>query len=731
VPDGDGRRAARVHLFAIRPKPHPYLLLTADGWQRVASKVKQQAWARMARDALIERAERWSPPPWSEHPRKVFDDWTQTVALVDVAVAWNLTGRDDFRDKIVTVLRRMTAPDRGYLAKGNAVSSDGIGVHEGMFFCYLAAAYDSIYEDSLLGTHDHDQMRKIFYRYLDETERLLAGKLTYNYSTCANAGGILAALVLQDPQRLERQLYGPGGFAFQIASGVQGDGWHQEGATNYYVLILRYYMMAAAACENWGINLYDCRFPAQHERLIHQGTAFPGYLGMSFENWGPAEKSSRGLRDMLDGLIPAMDHEGVVLANNDSRRHRVYDVLEQAYCHYRDPDYAWVAARGARQGYESKDDTGHTGWRQLLYGVDSLPDVPDPRSQSALLCCAGLGVLRSQTPGRAPEEQITAVLKWGTHGGWHGHFDRVSLLALERYGHPLLAPFAGFTGYMTDQYKMWDQASASHNMVVVDQKMQEAVAGKLLLHSSHPRLQVCAAETRARWCQVPDWMKHYPPKWGENLYAAGIEYDSDAEPVLQRRLLALTDDYLIVADYLQGEREHTFDWLIHLAGLKSIDAAERSFLRAQPQGGTERVSSYRFFTDCQWHTVESPSRARFDDGTLKTDVHLLWPEEYEEMTAHVPPGRRPNNSHYRGTLLARIHAPTARFLAVLEPFRDNRAIESVEPLGPNSFRVKLTDGREQEILIAGMEGETPQLHLTLRETRDGRELAPVTLPTRP
>ena len=62
--------------------------------------------------------------------------------------------------------------------------------------------------------------------------------MIYNYSAGANAGGILAALMLQDMSQLNHQLYGPGGFAYQISNGIMGDGWYQEGATNYNILVL-------------------------------------------------------------------------------------------------------------------------------------------------------------------------------------------------------------------------------------------------------------------------------------------------------------------------------------------------------------------------------------------------------------------------------------------------------------------------------------------------------------
>lgn len=729
VANGDGEHVAQLDLTAVRQKPRPYLLLTEDGWSDVRRKIDRCAWASRARDGIVERARQWQPPPFSDRKITVYDGWEQMVPLVDVAIAWKLTADPQFRDKIITVLRQMTDPARGYLAKGNAVTTDGIGVHEGMFFTYFTTAYDLVFDDPSLQAADHAALEQILIRYLDETEQFLDHQLVYNYSTCANVGGILAALVLQDVQRLDRQLYGRGGLAFQIGAGVQDDGWHMEGATNYHVLIMRYYAAAIAACDNWGINLYDARFPTFPSKLIHQGTAFQGYLGMDFEKWGPVGRNYRSWRDMLDGLIPMMDANRTVLANNDSEPQPVRDVFEQAYAHWRDPTYAWVVGHGDRAGYASKDDYASTGWRHLLYGVEDVPVVKDPRGNSACVPNAGLAALRSQTANRSPDEQIMAVIKWGTHGGWHGHFDRVSLLGLVRYNQHICAPFAGFDGYMTEQYKMWDQASASHNMVVVDQRMQEPVESKLLVFASDPILQLCVAETVARWSDVPDWMQLYPPKTTET----GVHFAVDAKPVVQRRLLAVTDDYVLIMDHVRAEEPHTLDWLIHLYGFESLSDASKPPIRQASQADSQRVSSYRFMTNCKWYMLDAPVTARFQHDSVNTDVQLLWPSRIELMLGDVPSGRAnaKANERRRNVLLARSKGPVGRFIAILEPRRGRSMIERALAVNPDQILVTLTDGRQHEITVDGFEGDGMGIRLTLREKRDQATIRECELPSTP
>ena len=65
---------------------------------------------------------------------------------------------------------------------------------------------------------------------------------------------------------------------------------------------------------------------------------------------------------------------------------------------------------------------------------DDLPeDTPPLGVKSGYSDGMGLVTLRSQTPQRHPSEQIAATLKYGTHGGYHGHFDRTAFNSMLRH----------------------------------------------------------------------------------------------------------------------------------------------------------------------------------------------------------------------------------------------------------------------------------------------------------
>ena len=226
----------------------------------------------------------------------------------------------------------------------------------------------------------------------------------------------------------------------------------------------------------------------------------------------------------------------------------------------------------------------------MLYGVPDLPEkTPEEFHGNAYADNVGLAMLRSQAKDRPMREQIQAVLHYGTHGWAHGHYDRTDLLSLMRYGRSFWNPESVFFVYEPFMYKFFTQTSVNHNMVVVDQKMQQATPGDRLLFYSGALMQATAVQTTARWSNPPyggmvyDYVpvKTFEQKtWREGRYVPippnappyGTLTDF-TEPVLQRRLMVVTDDYVLLADYLKGERPHTFDNLLQLKGFLGLDGA--------------------------------------------------------------------------------------------------------------------------------------------------------------
>ncbi len=207
-------------------------------------------------------------------------------------------------------------------------------------------------------------------------------------------------------------------------------------------------------------------------------------------------------------------------------------------------------------------------------------------------------------------------------------------------------------------------------MVVVDQKMQEPTASQRLLFHSGPMMQVSAVETSSRWSNPP----YGGIKYNEAFTNFAQQADGEArsvpiptnpppyvkvgsltdytEPILQRRLMIVADDYFVLADYLKGEREHTYDALLQMKGFQGLEHAK--LVRHTGQWNPDPVGSAQFVTDCDWYEAEAPSVGHYEfrfgpgsdnggiridpseDGVLKFSVHTVWPPKHEVMIGTPP-----------------------------------------------------------------------------------------------
>jgi hypothetical protein len=217
-------------------------------------------------------------------------------------------------------------------------------------------------------------------------------------------------------------------------------------------------------------------------------------------------------------------------------------------------------------------------------------------------------------------------------------------------------------------YKWWVQTSMASNMVVVDGKMQEPKECRTLLYHSGPMLNVIAAETDARWSNPPyfgGYAQIEKVKSGDAPYVPVPDSHPNVsdvtdftEPVRQRRLILVTDDYVLLADDLKSDKPHTFDNLMHLRGatLPSLEGAVH-----QAQFDVNPLSSGQFITNVNRLAVTAPYRiesvhliggtTRLADsfpgeqnqnnwesggakslsepGELHIDEHILWPAKVE------------------------------------------------------------------------------------------------------
>jgi hypothetical protein len=672
TPNGNANAARKIEFITGRELPHPYIMHTEKGWIEVKDKVEQYGWAKNRLEEYIQKAESWKIPEPNE--KEYLFETGERNNIMASAISWRLTENLDFAEKAAIFLRKLADSDKGYESietplfkfiesyseyeKGcpmmHMACNQGL-VQEAEFFRDMAMSYDLIYDAGVLSREDHINIERAFRSYIDFADYLLTDGDGNNFQLCEMTAGLFCSMALQDHKWMNRFIYSYNGFTDLIGSVILDDGWYFEVATGYISLAAEILSETVQAALPWGINLKDLYVaPSYHRNIMLSPWSMKQdkpFLGMSFERYGTSETNFRTLKQFYDSMLPFVDHRGVMFGMNDGTEKHYHELYEMAYFLFRDERYIPIIRSNPKR-------------RNILYGVAELPDVPNKEKlPSAFADHAGFAVLRSQKDLRIQNEQIQAVVKYGSHGGYHGHFDRLSLLSLMRYGRSFYNPEATWYGYASYLFKMWVQASLSHNMVVVDQKMQQPSEAKRLLFHSGNLFQACAVEVNSRWSDPPyggqtPYLRVFPEEKGwdegrsiptpENKRKQG-DIGDYTEKILQRRIMIVTDDYVILRDFVQGEEAHEFDCLFHIKGFNGIEAENVILQRHTGQFNQDPYGAGQFITNCDWYDVHSPAVLHFVDKpenksepTLNIDIHRVWPKQGEVMVGNFPENKEVN-----------------------------------------------------------------------------------------
>jgi len=645
-------------LITVRALPHPFALHTAAGWQEVRAKAEKYDWAKKRAAEYVRNAEQWQPPERAvfmlsrDTGRPCLTPTTEEAKLMDTAIAWQMTGNRTFAAKAAKFLLMISHPQNGYPVTRQA--GHQASVQEGHFFQHLAQAYDLIHDAGVLTDTER--------RQIEATLRLFATSALRNTSPAgANwavsslTGAFFCALVLQDFYLVDQLLFAPSMLLDKFRSYTMSDGWWYECTVSYNLWCAEEFTQIALALEPFGYALLHRKFPVntlgfpdfrmggEREKIISREENY----GHSFRIRGRIVSPAIGIQTMSDALLPYLDYRGWMFGINDSTENNVGGGrFELAYYAFRDPRYAAFIKMNPQR-------------TDLLYGVPDLPETPAAiGTGSAYSDNAGLLMLRStQTE---PRERIQAVLKYGTHGGYHGHFDLTALLSLMRYGRSFFNPEMVWYGYGSFMYDFYVQTSVAKNMVVPDFKQQEPAESRRLLFQTGKWLQTGCVETTTMWSNPPygglRWTQQgfptlqakseaenrsvttpaNPPRYGE--------LTDFTEPIFQRRLLAVTDQYILLADYLQASQPHDFNLLFQIKGFRNLTASDScQWQRQTAQLDPDPLKAAQFVTDVNWYRAAGTLKAAFETrfgpqadnagtringepGVLKMDVYQAWPQ---------------------------------------------------------------------------------------------------------
>lgn len=265
-------------------------------------------------------------------------------------------------------------------------------------------------------------------------------------------------------------------------------------------------------------------------------------------------------------------------------------------------------------------------WESLLYGRDASVTVKPESLASHVFPLSGYAVLRSRGPA-----YMTVALTFSPFGGFHSHFDKLSFVWFA-YGRELAVdPGCALSqAYRLPIHHDWYRSTISHNTVMVNGQPQAPSAGALEFFDARERYSAVAVRC-------------------EKAYAG----------VTHRRLLLLTDGYLLVADDLRASKPVRFDWLYHQRASNVVCAAAgqaADWDRGEPGG--------IYVNNIRRGKSDGPIRAQFTDTNLAIHVTLNAVEGTEVLSGDGPFG-----SVQDRVPLLRVsrRGPSSHFAAVLEP----------------------------------------------------------------
>jgi hypothetical protein len=764
----NNKYSKELTIRTARKRGHPYLLHKESGWQEVGEKIRNFSWAEeLFRKEYYLPSLSWEIPEPSGDSTYVYPAYSQ-LSLRKCIAAWKLSGNKVLGEKAAQYLRGLCHKEKGYLTKWQSyfvfVESSGEyergdykehracsagWVQEAEFFLEIAAAYDLLYETDFLREEDHRGLRDVLHHYMDFQDWLLTTGDGNNFQIAEAAAGFFCGLVLEEDDRVRRFLYGKGGLTELLSSVLSEDGLYFEMASGYMRLAAELLLEVCVAADNSNLSFGQLLVPASFDksvilapwanRKVWSGDGMP-FLGMSFDRDRGGKEPVRSVKQYLNALLRCLTPEGNLFSCNDGNEQNLSLIFDKAYYVYRE------------EGYLSAVNQER---RDLLYGRGDYLCDRKLRTEPFLADGSGYAILRTGE-GRG---YVQAVMKYGAHGGYHGHFDRLSLLSVIKGNQTFYNTEYAWFGYDSFLFKMWVQTSLAHNMAVVDLKMQEPTPCRLVLYHNTKEYQAVCAETTARWSDPPyGGQTPYPVKFPEDKCRAEGRYiltppeerrqgsvGEYTEGVFQRRMIILTQEYLLILDYLCAEQEHVYDVLYHPMGRLKVEPA--SPYKYRNRLSKDPYSAGQFITNCNWYRGEGTTSILCDyhqeatvnlmPYTEKTGLHLTASSAYEVVTGRFPDSkdtfkeeeirnrREAMEENGRKTAAIRVRGKEAYFAGVLEVDDKELKVEALQlvdsqPVNSKEIRVTYCGGRCDRYLVENFNTKGEVSLSVIREVKENK-----------
>lgn len=398
------------------------------------------------------------------------------------------------------------------------------------------------------------------------------------------AGLASLAVVLEDQELADFTLDSTFGLTNQLAEGVLADGWWMEGSPTYHFFTITALLAAVESHQAMGM---DSAAAATLERmlLVPLGTARNDLTVPVFNDGWLAPAIPPGLGDNADLYV-----HGARLTRS-AQLHRFLD--------------SRLAA-----GFD------RTSPIHLVYGQaaaeDPAPDLTDwPVTRLDVLPDSGYAILRQPDADQVGRPDTCVFLKFGPHGGGHGHPDKLEIELMIDGSRVVADPGTG--AYTNPIHGSWYTQTWSHSTVLVDRISQPPIKGRLLGHQQVTADRFGCADALVGFGAEPD-SEGVDVLWRTENPAAVAAYAG----VTIRRFLAMVPpelgDYLLDLVLVRAPSPKTIDLVNHVRGefVSPADrrAADRLLLpqfddvrlAEHPSGHTDYILSDLDAPWTRWHT---------------------------------------------------------------------------------------------------------------------------------
>ncbi|MCX7944606.1 MAG: heparinase II/III family protein, partial [Deltaproteobacteria bacterium] len=311
------------------------------------------------------------------------------------------------------------------------------------------------------------------------------------------------------------------GFLFQLNKSITSDGFWYEGSWGYHFYALRPLVFTTEMLRRYGIDYTK-------EESLRRMFELPVLFSEP------------------DGRLPPFNDSGIADIKGQN------GLYEFAYNWTGEEIMAFPIDKQSRS-YEG-----------IFWGAENISGSGSSYDKSLLLEESGYVIARTNR-----ENPIYLAADFGPHGGWHGHYDKLSfvLYALGKE----IAVDSGTHSYALPIHDEYDKSTVAHNTVVVDASNQKEAKGHIsYLHDIYDVV----------------------------LFEIGSD-DANDSASLSRNVI-VTDRYVYdrFDVYSKDGNQHKYDWVIHLNGkFSGIENFSSPYSFAENKNGYQYLSSTKRLND--------------------------------------------------------------------------------------------------------------------------------------